>query len=449
MTLHQTADIELPPPGSTVFQLGSQQVVVVRPARQTGWARLGEQALEILYGLEYGRLLGAPVAILAPRTVANPALLDIECDDVDVLRSPHRLTVLRALAAASTAAAGARDMAGTARFAARRDLREYMRTHPGINPATRRKLKDVAQGLAPDARGKVAAYLPRRLVAPRLGTRLAPKAERRAVELAAAAGIDPDEPIVTVHVRERGWKLGQDTQDHGGRRGTRYGRPDDTVRNAWIETHFDAIDMLVGRGYKVVRLGDPTMTRVDRPGVVDLASRDESGLLGLHCLFRSRVLLCGESGPLSVSYLTNTPVVTVNGTDAIGAYPIRDDGILMMKTVVDRESGERLSLDGFLSDDYLTYRGCPGRYRYVQSTAGEIVAAVEEMLELLETRAPETPAQGIARDWITQRAEAMSHLHRVAKYAPDRGFLGAGRVVRSQADSLVASEQGQTRAGVQ
>ena len=80
-----------------------------------------------------------------------------------------------------------------------------------------------------------------------MGTHLRPEAERRAAEWVAALGIHLDRRSTTVHARERGYKLGSDGGDTRSGKAA-YGGMDDSARNAWFETHFDAIDLLVSRG---------------------------------------------------------------------------------------------------------------------------------------------------------------------------------------------------------
>ena len=102
---------------------------------------------------------------------------------------------------------------------------------------------------------------------------------------AVAAG-----PIVTLHVRS------------GASAATPGYAASDATRNATIERYFEAIDLLVDRGYTVVRLGNASMPRLARAGVVDLAHRpDPDGVLTLFAIQRSAFLVGCESGPAKAS----------------------------------------------------------------------------------------------------------------------------------------------------
>jgi putative glycosyltransferase (TIGR04372 family) len=215
------------------------------------------------------------------------------------------------------------------------------------------------------------------------------------------------------------------------------------VRNARIETHFDGIDFLVERGYTVVRMGDPTMVPVARPGVIDLATAPtRDPLLELYCLFRSRFIVCGESGPYSVSFLTNTPLLAVNCTDPIGAFPIRPDGIYLLKRVVDRATGRTLMGSAVVARERLESLRDPMKVEFVENTPEEILDAVEEMVELLDRGTPESPAQTWYRELVTAAAQASQDLNYVRKHGPDRGYMGTGRLARSQAQRWFEAEAG-------
>ncbi len=429
------------PPGARVVSIGRRRVVVVRESHPGRWSYFGHVALELVQGLAYARLIGASAAVCPPRRFAHPAYLDVDCDGVPIVRARPALALLRARSA-RVDLGGLRTAGDPVRKRGAQDLRAYVRRHDLPKPV-RTHVREVIDRLDRKRRRREdpdgGPYWRRRLIAEPVGTRLTPAAERRAAEWAAALDIPPDRPIVTVHARERGYKLASDGRDtYRGK--AAYGGMDEATRNAWIETYFPALDLLVEQGYTVVRFGDATMTPVRRPGVVDLAtSPRRSALLELYCLFHSRFLITGESSPHSVCHLTNTPLLTVNGTDPIGAYPPRRDGILMMKTVVDRETGKTLTLDDFLSEEYQTYKRHPGRYEYLQNTPDEILAAVQEMLDLLDRGTPDTAGQTRYRERLVQAYEASSHLHYVAKFAPDRGFLGYGRFARYQVDPWYAS----------
>lgn len=80
--------------------------------------------------------------------------------------------------------------------------------------------------------------------------------QRRCRQRLSASGIDPDRPVVTVHVRETG-------------NGVANNRPVE-VRDARFSTYLKTIRFLIANGYQVIRLGDPAMTPAgDFPGFFD------------------------------------------------------------------------------------------------------------------------------------------------------------------------------------
>ena len=432
---------EPPPPGARVASAGFGRVLVVRESHPGRWSYFGHVALELVQGLSYARLVDVPVVVVPPRGFSTHAFLEIDCDGVRIIRSRGARAALRLLSARGDWTAALRDAGEAVRKQAAQDVKSFLRGHE-LPKAVRGRLRETADRLDPKRPSETGPgtgpYWRRRLVATPVRTHLTPRAERRAAELAASVGIPPDKPIVTAHARARGYKL--DSDGRGTQSGkAAYGGMDEATRNAWVETYFPAMDFLVEQGYTVVRFGDRTMTPVRRPGVVDVAtSAVNDPLLDLYCLLRSRFVLCGESSPHSVSHLTNTPLLTVNATDPVGAYPPRRDGIILMKTVVDRETGGVLTLGDLLSEEYQTFKRHPGRYAYVQNTPEAILDAVQEMLELLDRNPPETAGQTHYRELLTRATDASGHVHYVAKFAPDRGFLGYGRLARSQADPWFA-----------
>jgi putative glycosyltransferase (TIGR04372 family) len=271
-------------------------------------------------------------------------------------------------------------------------------------------------------------YYQRRLLRHPLTIRLRDRAHEAAVRQAAAIGLREDTPIVTVHAREAGYKFGREVHDAK----PTIGR-DDSTRNVRIESYFAAMDYLVDRGYTVVRIGDPSMTPVRRPGVIDLATMAErTPLLELYCLLRSRLLLGSDSGPSTVAYLTNTPVVIMNCTDPIAAYPVRAHASYALKRVADRRTGRLLTLRQMLEFEYATNSRNPQLYRYYDNTPEEVVDAVREMLDVLDGRAEMTAAQVEYRELLLAAEARVRPLwNYIHKWGSDEGFIGDGRISRS------------------
>ena len=420
------------------MRFGGRRLLIASPnVRQ-----YGHLALEILMSLGFARKDGADVYFVRPSAPLGAGLFELESPELRVLRpNPLVRQLLRGCMAWRTF----RDRVDDWREEAREQVeREFVRevTRYVVDPAmpqpvreglrgARGRLRKALEKMARDRR-KRPTYFQRRLLSETVPVQLNPAAAERAAAEALAHGIASDARIVCIHAREAGYKLGNEIQDskpHAGR--------DDRVRNARIESYFAATDYLTARGYTVVRLGDPSMTPVTHPGVIDLAtSSARSNLLETYCMLRAELLIAGESGLAGVTYLTNTPFLLVNSTEAISSYPIRAPGLFLPKTIVDKRDGRRLASVDLLGDEYHRQFRDTRRYLYVDNTPEEIRAATEEMLEWTGGRWTESPGQ---QAYHEAAMTAAAHLHRrsnyVRKWGLDKGFLGDGRIARVALES--------------
>lgn len=401
----------------------------------------GHLALEMAMSFARARRENAAVYFLRPTDVVSEALLKLKPDSVPVFQHHFATDLLaRTLWASADTFGLDGGFADWARYQAfvlghefRREIIEYQRSHDLTRPV-HRALQQLNDTLPRGGRqkanpvGKVARrlYYQRRLLREPVPVHIPKRLMPTVVNAAARVGLDLNVPMVTLHVRESGYKLGREM--HNAKPGGR----NDSTRNARIESYFDAIDLLVHRGYTVVRIGDPSMTPVDREGVVDLAtSPHRSQLLEIQCMLRSRFFLSGEAGPVGVSYLTNTPLLTVNATDPISSYPIRADGLLLLKHVIERRTRRELATPELVSEAHLQHLRDLLHYEYRDNTSEEIVDAVLEMLELLDGMHGETVGQQTFRTLATEAGESLrGRLQYVRKWGTDAGFLGDGRVVR-------------------
>ena len=419
--------------------IGRRVLLVCPDGRQ-----FGHLALEWAMALSAARASGASVWLVPPAGAANPALLDVECPDVPLRRLP---AVLRPLARLRLGLAG---LTRGGRFAADAVVEScfdqlaravtFHIDHSPLPPTLARHLRGLKQGLGHRTRlqhrGFQPPYFRRRLIRSAIPVALRPEALRRAEALARAAGLPLEGPLVTIHAREAGYKWGgrevhQKPQMHGAAKGYR----DDSLRNARIETYGPAIDMLVEKGFTVVRIGDASMTPLRHPGVFDLpASPANDPLLQVYCLLRSRILISGESGPSAASYLAGTALLTVNATDPIGSYPVRASSLFLLKHVEDPARGSLTARD-LLGRDYAGGLRNPGRYVYRDNTGEEILLAAYEILERVGEPA-DADGQNVFRAMATEAADGLrAEFGYVRKWGADGGFLGDGALVRFQADA--------------
>jgi putative glycosyltransferase (TIGR04372 family) len=413
-----------------MWSVGAYKLLVTRVNPR----QYGHLALEIAMSQLLGRREYAAVYYLRPRRVVSNALFSLTSDEVRIL--PRAVPLdwvvrvcwwvgdVRAWLVGEVAI-----LARTLRSAMRTELSVYERSHrrrPRVRRALLRAKKDLRASAETRVRLELPLYYQRRLLRDHVPVRVDPRAMPAVREAAVQIGLDPDAPVVTLHVRESGFKFGQEMQD------AKPGGRDDSTRNARIESYFDAIDLIVSRGYSVVRIGDPSMTPVSRPGLVDLATAvARSQLLEVYCMSRSRFFVSAEAGPVGLAYLTGTPLLTVNATDPISSYPIRSDGLLLLKHVRYRRTGQELSPVELLGREHLTHLRDVLHYEYVDNTGEEIVEAVAEMFDLVEGRTKETETQRRYRELATEAGERYRPvLNYVRKWGSDGGFLGNGRVGR-------------------
>lgn len=174
--------------------------------------------------------------------------------------------------------------------------------------------------------------------------------------------------------------------------------------------------LLAGHGYRVIEPPAPTLP------------------LMLFLLCASRFVICASSELQRLAYLTNTPLLTVNAVDVFDAYPVRADGLFLLRTPIDLESGQVLPLAALLGERY--YRN-DRHVGFRDHAIGELTAAVGEMVAGVEHGWHESESQTRFRARAVAAGAVLAPLvPSVAAMGPDEGFLGDGRLARVQADTL-------------
>ena len=418
---------------TTTVRLGPRRVLVARPNE----LQYGHLGLEMVTALARARDAGADVYLVPPSTALGSGLFELESPQVRVLRPPP---VVREFLRARISWREMRHRINRWGEGVRERVEREFVTEigryigdSGMPQPVRESLRETRRRLRASfertvrERGRRPTYYERFRLRQPVPVRLRALAAAEAQAQALAHGIAPDARLICMHAREAGYKRGREIHDR---------RPedirDDRLRNARIESYLDAVDALVERGYTVVRLGDPTMTPVQHPGVVDLATSPmRTNLLEVYCLLRSRFIIAGESSYVNVVCLTNTPILLVNATEPISAYPVRAPGLFLPKGVVDKRDGRRLAAVDLLTADYQRYFRSEKRYLYVDNTPEEIRGATLEMLDWLEGSWSESADQRRYHEAITTAATRLRRTFTYArKWGIHRGFLGDGRIAR-------------------
>lgn len=255
---------------------------------------------------------------------------------------------------------------------------------------------------------------------------LQPADEDRARQAARALGLH-DRPLVALHVRDGGSK----------RDATTGGFIRDISRDAQIESYLPAVDLLVSRGYTVVRIGDPGMRPCRRTGLVDLATHAEhSLLLDLWCVKHCRFFIAGDSGPYLLSWLFNVPCLAVNITNVLGVFPLRPSDLYMIKTLQEVQTGRDVPLSEMLTSEFLAPLrrriAKEGLLRYLDNDERDILEAAREMDDGLRAPGPETPMQRAYRRRIEEiRNGPLVRAKLSEKTGSGEVLMGAGRVVHA------------------
>jgi putative glycosyltransferase (TIGR04372 family) len=246
---------------------------------------------------------------------------------------------------------------------------------------------------------------PRQLLREPVAVHLPPALRQEAGRMAAAIGVPSGVRLVALDVRTR------------------------------VDSFAGAMAFLHEQGYTIVRIGDPSAGPLRHPGVIDVSSTPaRTPLLELHLLLECEFLVCETADLQRLAYLTNSPCLLLNATDAVVSYPVRTGGLFTLKTPVDLDSGELLGPGDFLSERYYRNRR---NYGFRDTPAPEILAAVREMHEGQHRGRCETEAQARFRTRATEAAIALaSRVSQVAAWGADGGFLGEGRLASVQAERV-------------
>jgi hypothetical protein len=286
-----------------------------------------------------------------------------------------------------------------------------LRRHAGnerLPLSLRGSLRRLAQRAHARGARRAAAALrpyPRRLLLEAPGRPLPGELLARARRDAVAAGIDPDASIAVVEVCNR---------------------PDVLA---------DACELLVSRGLTVAAIGHTLTPALRRPSIVELGSSPVGPALELLLVSRARLVICGGWDLQFVCSLLDRPSVTLNATEPFRPYPVRANGVYLLRTAIDLATGSELPLEHRLRDAYFRNLRHHGNREH---TAADVAAAVSEVLEGGDAGPGHgTDAQARYRSLLTAAGERLAATVRhVAMWGPDRGFLGEGRLARVQAERL-------------
>lgn len=377
-------------------------------------ARCGRLALEIMRTFSVARRDGAAVMFARDPNAADSVLYSLQPVGVEVL-DPRRA-------------------AGVALRLRMRLFRQQLRFPEAVAEGVQAQIRAwLRAGRLPGSvAGELKRYrhrsaptadaVSRRTLLDSVPVALDPTLARVADIELAKLGVD-DGPIVCVHARE-------DPAQRDHRLGDAVAYVHESIRSARIGDYRLAIDRMLDRGYTVVRIGR-SATSTKLPGLIEIPrSTPGLSLPEVACLLRARLFLCGESGPFPLALLMGIPLLCVNATDVLGAYPVRPDGFLLPKTAVERSSRTPLRTIDRVSDEFLERVRKSTSYYFVDNSPEEIATATDEALDWVEGKGAETDRQRRFRELATAAAQRdVVSGRRLREWGSDEGFLGEGRLV--------------------
>jgi len=204
--------------------------------------------------------------------------------------------------------------------------------------------------------------------------------EKMGMQLMDSFNIPHGSPIVTLHVREPGFK-----NSHGVQEGS-----DGTLRNALIETYYPAIEYLIDQGFYIVRLGDKTMTKLpfSHKQLIDAPfSPSYNDFVDLFFISNSYFFLCSPSGPLTIADTFGTPRLITNFPLWEHVWAWKND-IYLFKKYYDSKHNKLLSYKDILCSDLLKISDCNKAtelgIKIIDNTSQEILFATKEMVARLK-----------------------------------------------------------------
>lgn len=226
-------------------------------------------------------------------------------------------------------------------------------------------------------------------------------------------GVAPDDWFVCVHAREHGYY-----RDLMGNDPKQYQPENSDHRNVDIRDYFPAIDYIRSQGGLVVRLGDPSMTRLsDIDGLIDYPfTEHQSMIMDLYLISKCRFVLGCSSGPgVAFTQAFGAPALITNLSDPVmSAYHPYSNLIALFNGVKENSSGRLLSLKElfkpsmYAADSAFKLQALG--YSWLRNTPEQILEATKEMLNLVETNSFDGPRSKEQEQFHQYRLQEVIHL---------------------------------------
>ena len=244
--------------------------------------------------------------------------------------------------------------------------------------------------------------------------------EKKFEDFLTERGANSTNKFITLHVREAGYKY------H--RKATKLHEPD--TRNASIANYERMFDLLEKKGFKILRVGDKSMTPIQHPAVIDLIEFDAIKGIEIFSIMKSELLIGVQSGPCPcLGNLLRKPCLILNCSDPIGSFPLGKDDRCLMKPIWDKEHKRFLTWEESLHRDAMNNFHNVSKYDYLENTPEEICEAVEEMLDLGNKKFD--AAQQHYHWAVHQSVRSNRDLRLINKWGSKSGLMGHGTISKA------------------
>jgi putative glycosyltransferase (TIGR04372 family) len=175
--------------------------------------------------------------------------------------------------------------------------------------------------------------------------------------------------FVCLHIRTMNYKGTLDDENNG-------------FRNASPQSYIPAIKYLISKGFIVVRLGDvvPNMLpNID--GYIDYANSSyKSEEMDIFLIKKASFYFGTNSGIYDLALLLQTPMLTVNTTEMLGAKPYHRLDVMIYKRVKVRGACQPLSMKEYLKLNSLSL----AEIEFIDNEPQDMIEAIDQMLTNLK-----------------------------------------------------------------
>ena len=210
--------------------------------------------------------------------------------------------------------------------------------------------------------------------------KLSEKDELTASKSLIKIGIDIEKDwFVTLHVRESGWHEVSERE---------------FFRNGNIEDYNKAIDLIISKGGKVVRVGNNKMKKMTpRKGLIDYAhSEFKSEDLDIFLAAKSRFCIATSSGFFNIAGLFNVPIVMTNTAHTIIYFRLKKRDIFVPPLLKSKKDNQFLNFKKIMFPPYsMVNTNVEKKYKedlnveLIKNSEDDIFCAVEEMINRLDS----------------------------------------------------------------